>query len=347
MRFILIVTTTCLLAFSSYAQISGCNAVDCPTAYNGDLQCVIGNATASAIGALSFNTSLSPQPLTWTLIIQSPTSLHSQPQQELFERDFFLGTPPSLNLSQNTSATSTRNQQAEACSLFFEGVAPRLRFPGSDREYDQGTCNDALGAQCFADLQAQAQSELSKILNNSTSRGTGSSNSNSISNSSAPASSVCDALGTSLRDKAPTSCTVAYSGGHWGSILSRPLTGPQSPRPVQQRTCYPTTVDRDYELRLIAKNQTDIESLRDSDIMDFMFGITPIMTVVYGGGNGRDDQNAEIDLSCLKPINTRGSGRGLTPEKDSGTVGNREARGTVLMTTLAGFFLLFLYWGCL
>ena len=324
MRFILLVTTTHLLASSSYAQISGCDAVDCPTDNSGKLQCILGNATAAALGVLSFNTSLSPQPLTWTLLVQALDA-----QQNLYERDFFLGTPPSLNLSESTSSKSTGRQQPQACSLFFEGIAPHLRFSGSDSLHDQGTCNDALNADCVADLQVQAKSELSKILNNNNSEGTGSSENNS--SSTALASPVCDALSTALRDKAPTSCTLA-SGGHWGSILSRPLMSPQSPQPIQQGTCHPTTGGKDYELTLIAADQTNAASRNTTDIEDTVYGITPIMTVVYGGGNGRDDQDPEIDLSCLKAIESNGSGRNLTAQKDSGAIGKGEALGTALIT---------------
>ncbi len=75
-----------------------------------------------------------------------------------------------------------------------------------------------------------------------------------------------------------------------------------------------------------------------------MFGITPIMTVVYGGGNRRDDQDAEIDLSCLKAIESNGSGGNSTSQKDSGTVGKGGAGRTALITTalLACLSLLFL-----
>ena len=335
MKLILFITTTYLLATFSYAQLSGCDAVDCPTDQNGKSQCVLGNVTAAALGVLSFNASLSPQPLTWTLIVQSLNS-----QQNLYERDFFLGTPPSLNLSQKTTTTSTPYRQPQACSLFFEGIAPHLRFPGSDPLYDQGTCNDALNADCVADLQAQAQSELSKILHDSSSGGASSSKGNS--NSTTLASSVCEALGTSLRDNAPTSCTLA-SGGHWGSILSRPLISPQSPKPVQPDLCHPTTEGADYELTLIAADQINARSRNTTDIEDVVYGVTPIITVVYGG-NGTDDQNAEIDLSCIKPIESNGSGRNSTSQKDSGTVGKGQARGTALITAaiLACLSLLFL-----
>lgn len=331
MRLILVVTSTYLLASSSYAQLSGCDAVNCPTDHSGKAQCALGNATAAALGVLSFNTSLSPQPLTWTLIVQSLNA-----QQNLYERDFFLGTPPALKLSQNTTTSSTPFKSPQACSLFFEGIAPQLRFPGSDPLYGQGTCNDALNAACIADLQAQAKSELSKLLQNSSSGDTGSSKGNS--DSTVPPSSMCDTLSASLRGKAPTSCTLA-SGGNWGSILSRPLLSAQSPQPVQQGTCHPTTGGKDYELTLIAADRINAASRNTTDIEDVVYGITPIMTVVYGGGN------AEIYLSCLKAIVSNGSGQNQTSLKGSGTFGKGEARGTALATAagLACLSLLFLY----
>lgn len=55
------------------------------------------------------------------------------------------------------------------------------------------------------------------------------------------------------------------------------------------------------------------------------------MTVVYGGGNGRNYQNAGIDLSCLRAIESNGTGRNSTSGKDGGTAGKGEARFTALI----------------
>ncbi len=68
------------------------------------------------------------------------------------------------------------------------------------------------------------------------------------------------------------------------------------------------------------------------------------MTVVYGGGNGRDGQDAEVDLSCLKAIESDEGETNVTSQQDSGAVGKGEAGCTALVTTvtLACLSLLFL-----
>ena len=69
MRLLLFIATTYFLAFFSSAQLSGCNAVSCPTDSSGKPQCILSNITAAALGILSFNISLSPQPPIWTLSV--------------------------------------------------------------------------------------------------------------------------------------------------------------------------------------------------------------------------------------------------------------------------------------
>ena len=88
---------------SSYANIVGCDAVNCPKDNYNRTQCVIGNTTALEIGIHSFNISLlSPQPLTWTLATQAVKN-----QGTTVERDFLLGSPPSTNLQ--VSVSPSRN----------------------------------------------------------------------------------------------------------------------------------------------------------------------------------------------------------------------------------------------
>lgn len=229
--------------------------------------------TASAIGISTFNSLLSsPQPLTWTLSVQAISN-----QSNVFERDFILGKPPTVNLQQ------TNTSQPQACSLFFEGVATRLRFPGTDPEYDQGTCNDTITAACVNDLRTQGYDELNNILREDERNG-----SSNI--------SVCTSLGNALRDHAPSSCAIAVDG-KWGDLLTRPLTGQNTSLPVPQGDCHPTTEDN-YNLSLVAANRISTPSRNTSDIQSVLFGITPIMTLVYG--NGVPD--VEIDLTCLKTV---------------------------------------------
>lgn len=88
---------------SSHADIVGCDAVNCPLDKYNQTQCVIGNTTAHEIGISSFNSELlSPQPLTWTLAIQTVGN-----QGNTIERGFFLGSAPSTNLQVSVSPSLT------------------------------------------------------------------------------------------------------------------------------------------------------------------------------------------------------------------------------------------------
>lgn len=129
----------------------------------------------------SLNASWATLPLLpWVFSSSTPCFLHnllpghllcnlSTRSKNLYERDFFLGTPGSLNLSQSATITATSSEQPQACSLLFNGIAAQLKFPGSDPQHVQGTCSDSLNANCVADLQDQAKSMLSSILHDSSS----------------------------------------------------------------------------------------------------------------------------------------------------------------------------------
>jgi hypothetical protein len=129
---------TPILAFISISsgQLVGCDTIDCPTIYR-QAHCVVGNSTLNTLGISDLSTSVSPKSLTWTIGLQTvddPTN----PSQSFYDRDYFLGTPPPLQLG-NTSSF-------RGWALFFEGIAPKLQFPGLGAEYSIGTCSDALSA---------------------------------------------------------------------------------------------------------------------------------------------------------------------------------------------------------
>lgn len=209
---------------------------------------------AGAIGISTFNNPLSsPPPMTWTLSVQAIAD-----QNNVFERDFLLGKPSTLNLQQ------TNTSQPQACSLFFDGVATTLRFPGTDPEYDQGTCNDALTAACIDDLRTQGHDQLTTILREHGRNGSSTQ------------------LGNVLQDHAPASCAIAVDG-KWGDLLTRPSTGDDASLPIPRGSCHATT-DNDYDLSLVAAKRISAPSRNTSDIQTVLFGVTPIMTLVFGEG---------------------------------------------------------------
>ncbi|KAL8732735.1 MAG: hypothetical protein Q9166_002515 [cf. Caloplaca sp. 2 TL-2023] len=182
--------------------------------------------------------------------------------------------------------TQTSNSSGvQACSLFYEEVANRLRFPGTDPEYDQGNCSDALTSACVNDLRKQSQDELTNILRNPERGGDSSNNQSS-----------CDRLVDALRDHAPASCFIA-TNGTWGNIQTRPLTNLTA---VPQSDCHPTT-GADYNLFQVEANRINGTGQSTKEAQSVLFGVTPIMTVAY-----RDEGSViDFDLTCLKTVGFR------------------------------------------
>lgn len=176
---------------TSKGQLVGCDAVGCPLNQFNRPQCKIGNLTSEEIGVANLSTSISPEPLTWS-ILTSDTTDPTNHSQGIFARSFYLGTPPSLDFQALTTYQS--------CALFFEGISSNLAFPLHDLDTDVGTCSDAMGSACVHDLMVQANSTLSNIM---------AGNNDTI--------TMCETLETMLRDNAPHTCANATNGS-WGTI---------------------------------------------------------------------------------------------------------------------------------
>lgn len=181
-------------AWSSKAQLVGCDAAECPLNQYNRPQCVIGNLTANEIGIANVSTAISSEPLTWTLSTSSSTD-PTNSSQLMFTRSFYLGTPPSLDLQTSTAV--------QGCALFFEGISSDLAFPLHDLDTDVGTCSDALNATCVNDLMSQANSALDNIM-----AGTN------------DTTTSCQSLEARLRDSTPQRCSSAHHGS-WGTITVR------------------------------------------------------------------------------------------------------------------------------
>lgn len=184
-----------LLSFgsSAVAQLLGCDAVGCPVDEYRTPQCEIGNATLKAIGITNVTTLLDSQPLTWTLGLQELKA-----EQPTFDRNFYLGTAPSLSLNDTTS-----------CALFFEGVSSNLTTSAGN-QLNKFTCSDALPAACISDLLTQAQSSFDTLEDTSS-------------------SSICSQLRDTLLTKPPPTCNLPQNT--WGTILAtrKPLLPPTIP----------------------------------------------------------------------------------------------------------------------
>lgn len=177
------------------AQLVGCGTISCPTAGDSPQPlCVIGNATNEQIGVASVNTSVSSDPLTWTVGTAATTD-PTNTSATLWTKSFYLGTPPSLDLNGSLPYTG--------CALFFEGVSTNLQFNNTRAAVTKGSCSDAMSGPCVDDLLSLATTQIASLVKNPSNDST-----------------VCAQLQSALQDSVPGSCNAVHDG-NWGQITSK------------------------------------------------------------------------------------------------------------------------------
>ena len=192
----LLVTCLFLLTQQAYSQLVGCDVLKCDGGVSNE--CTLGNVTSSSIGTTNFTTSISPNsaPLTWTVGAFSPDkSSASNLTDVTFTKNFYLGTPPSLNLAASNDFAG--------CALFFEGIARSLSVNGVT-QYGSITCSQTLQDACVNDLLAQAAERVQTL------RGSGNGGNQS----------VCKFLRSSLEANPPQSC-LSIATVTWGSVIAK------------------------------------------------------------------------------------------------------------------------------
>ncbi|KAF9700495.1 hypothetical protein EKO04_001233 [Ascochyta lentis] len=250
-----------MFASAATAQLLGCDAVGCPVDEYRNAQCEIGNATLKAIGVANVTSVLDSRPLTWTLGLQELKGNGTNPT---FDRNFYLGTPPYLQLN-----------DTKGCALFFEGVSENLTSSSGD-QLNKFTCSSALAEACVSDLIAQAQSSYE-----------------GFDDEFGGGSDLCNQLRDTLVNKPPTTCSGVK--GSWGTIVAQHLTGISAPAKIEQKQCHPTT-GRDYDLSLIASIRKEASGRELSKLAPILNAITPVMTIISKGND------TGVELSCLKLV---------------------------------------------
>ncbi|KAI1630119.1 hypothetical protein EDD37DRAFT_83160 [Exophiala viscosa] len=241
---------TQLVASQTQAQLVGCETLGCSST-----GCTLGNVTNAFLGATSFNASLptstSSSPtqveLTWTVgaLAQSPpqtSGSSSSTKDTLFTKNFYLGYPPSLNLTTDSTG---------GCALFFEGIARSIPLNGS--EYGSMTCQSALGTQCTSDLLTQAEGLVNTKSN-----------------------TVCADLQSHMQASPPSSC-LGVATVTWGSVVAKDLTSPQA---ISQTSCHPSVAGAGYDVALIETQTVRSEDV-SSDLAPFLYSLTPVLSVFY------------------------------------------------------------------
>lgn len=151
----LLLTVAISTASAQYADnntLGSCVDVDCPSA-NGNTtlaECQITNRTYGLIGLESFSTSITDNQdnLTWTVgthVYEKPDPNESLSRN--IEKDFYLGTPPSLDLTAD-------DFPYHGCAIFLYGndlIRPK-------KESQQ--CGDVISTECLDSLLKDASALL-------------------------------------------------------------------------------------------------------------------------------------------------------------------------------------------
>lgn len=143
---LLVAAAQALNAQSLDETIVGCAEVDCPTASDSTAaECQVADKDFAMIGLARVPTDTDAlEGLSWV----EGVALGDSDGNRTFDKTFFLGTPPDLDLNGTI-----------ACALFFTHVSDRVSFgdDGDDESISQGTCEEALSEKCVSALISRAE----------------------------------------------------------------------------------------------------------------------------------------------------------------------------------------------
>lgn len=167
--------------------IVGCADVQCPTKSGStSAECKLVDKTFTAVGLANIPVSEdSLKGLSW---VEGVAVTNSSDETRSFDKSFYLGTPPQLNL------TGTG-----ACALFFSQVSDRVYFGKEDEDQSttQGTCNQAMTEKCVSALIARAEALDLEGLSSK---------------------EACAKLETAFQDNIDSECASAAAGSKWAGL---------------------------------------------------------------------------------------------------------------------------------
>lgn len=127
----------------TYGSIASCADFDCnPGIYN----CTFGSKNYSVAGMVPFQAPVLPENLTWSLA--QFTSDARASEYQVSHKDFYIGTPPTLDLSTATY---------DGCAAFF--VDSNATYPiGEPSAHPTGIppppCDSVIGSECIAAMES-------------------------------------------------------------------------------------------------------------------------------------------------------------------------------------------------
>jgi hypothetical protein len=174
-------------------KIGTCKTVNCPPREGDDngVACRVTNHTYHMIGVKSLPDAITGDgdDLTWTVGAQAFD--HTDPNNSsvrIVRKDFYLGTPPSLNLRSD-------DLPYQGCAIIISGNARTGSEQGSK------SCDTAIGSECEQDLLKDAESWLK-----------------SHQNDTEPTEVVCERLQQALHDNFTKTCSMVAFEDKWAII---------------------------------------------------------------------------------------------------------------------------------
>ncbi|OCL05721.1 hypothetical protein AOQ84DRAFT_390683 [Glonium stellatum] len=304
------------MAIDLGAPIVGCAEVDCPTTASTNetsADCRVADHTFTAIGLSNFQppTNISSDDFTWTEGIETYDNLDpSIDFDRIFERNFYLGTPPAF--------AQSNSSRYGFCALFFTQVTNDVKFDSSPIETAVGTCDEAMTQNCVNSLLEQAVSAAASFANQNSDE-------------------ACGNLLSNFQNNLSSACPQFATGDNWQGLAVKTLTGPDAPTPLTEAqnattNCYPTLPKSNLLTRVAAFN-TSGTALQNSTVANF-YRITPILTLFYPTDGDGDAvlQKPEALFTCLKVTGETNAATNTSSPKDKNSGGGSEATPWSVLT---------------
>lgn len=179
-----------LLSLCTFVTLTWADLLDCVDCCTSD----------EHIGVATFTSNVTSEgPLAWSVASSTEQDPGNSTLTQ-YHRDFWLNTPPSLNLSNVTDFSG--------CGVFFYDITPALQIDQNFTSYSDYSCDTVMSSQCQQDIVQQAADELDVFLSQ-----------NENIDTTNLDYTLCRSLGTrfTLNLTIPANCAFSTKDKKWGN----------------------------------------------------------------------------------------------------------------------------------
>ncbi|KKZ60235.1 hypothetical protein EMCG_05045 [[Emmonsia] crescens] len=276
------------LSFSSANELLSCVEVNCPIAEGSAItDCRVVNQTLGDVGLASipvpseiFGNQDGDVNLTWTVGIDHYNGIDPDDRnQRYIERLYYLGTPPSVNLTADDLGMTLEDNN----NIFYDFSLPADSSTSYCGNYLDDTCMSALNSK-FSELAGEHHP-------------------------GGPETDICSSIASDLQANLPSSCP-GLTSARSTIVRGVSLTGSHAPSPpteAQNSTsnCHPTLPKSNDLTRVFAYNISASAYVNETG--PAVLGETPVWSVFWSKGQseGNDDariENPSVRMVCLRPL---------------------------------------------